>query len=124
MGGRIKMIEKILTFLLTKYQNRESLKVFGGVRSPLWSKTKREFEKKNSKMCSVCGGEKEVQLHHIKPFHLHPELELEHTNLIWLCEAPNRNCHLNMGHLNSFHSYNVDIKKDAEYYLNKIKNRP
>ena len=99
-------------------------KTMGAMRSPLWSKTKRDFEKLHPKVCAACGGMEKVQLHHRQPFHLHPELENNLANLIWLCEADNRNCHLNMGHLNSFQSYNETIEQDAAYWRSKIENRP
>jgi 5-methylcytosine-specific restriction protein A len=67
-------------------------------RSPHWSTVrKRHLEKFPT--CAVCGGNVKLQVHHRHPFHLHPELELEESNLITLCEAPGRNCHLIFGHL-------------------------
>lgn len=44
--------------------------------------------------CSLCSSEKELELHHKKPFHDHPELELDPNNVIVLC----RNCHWWAGH--------------------------
>ena len=47
--------------------------------------------------CQWCGGTTCIEVHHILPFHLHPELELDPSNLITLCEASTE-CHLEHGH--------------------------
>ena len=116
------MIEKLLTWALLKWQNRESLKLFGVARSSEWWKTKLKFEKLHPKVCAVCNGTKSVQLHHKLPFHNHPELENDLNNLIWLCEE--KNCHLRFGHLYSFRSWNETIEDDAKYWRQKISTRP
>lgn len=48
--------------------------------------------------CACCGDDNNVAVHHIKPFHLFPELELEPANLITLCEGGPINCHFIVGH--------------------------
>jgi hypothetical protein len=67
-----------------------------------------------------------LDVHHIRPFHLHPDLELEPSNLITLCEADKGgvNCHLFIGHLGNFKSFNVDVKADASYWREKFQTRP
>jgi hypothetical protein len=60
-----------------------------------------------------------VQVHHIKPFHLHPQLELDPNNLITLCEAKGRDHHLLLGHLDEWESYNVNIRSDVKHYYGK-----
>ena len=94
-------------------------------RSSKWGKIRKEFLKKNSK-CNVCGEKKKLEIHHIRPFNLHPELELEEHNLISLCESRKGGivCHLAIGHLGSYRSYNKDVRLDAENWHNKIINRP
>jgi hypothetical protein len=76
--------------------------------------------------CAVCGGTAKLEVHHIRPFHLHPELELDPANFVTLCEANKGgiNCHLAVGHLGSFKSFNTTVKADAIAWLLKIKNRP
>jgi len=76
--------------------------------------------------CAVCGGDKKIEVHHIHPFHLHPELELDPSNLITLCESGKggMNCHLAEGHLGDFHSFNVDVVQDTAKWAAKIKGRP
>lgn len=76
--------------------------------------------------CAVCGGSVKLEVHHIRPFHLHPSLELDPTNFITLCEANKGgvNCHLLFGHLGNFKSFNTGVLDDAAAWLHKIKNRP
>ena len=67
-----------------------------------------------------------LEVHHIKPFHLNPALELDPINLATLCESKKDgvNCHLWFGHLGNFKSFNVDVIADALFWFNKLKNRP
>ena len=44
--------------------------------------------------CAACGGTDELNVHHVKPFWTHPQLELEPNNLITLC----RSHHYTVGH--------------------------
>jgi hypothetical protein len=57
-----------------------------------------------------------LQVHHVKPFHLLPELELDESNLISLCMGPNE-CHLFIGHGDSFRCYNPNVREDAEKFM-------
>ena len=73
--------------------------------------------------CELCGGTKKLNVHHIKPFHLHPELELDPSNLITLCEEDRGgvNCHLFFGHLGNFRTgVNPDVRQDVESWTNRI----
>jgi 5-methylcytosine-specific restriction enzyme A len=76
--------------------------------------------------CAVCGGSEKLDVHHIRPFHLHPDLELDPNNLVTLCEANKGgvNCHLLFGHLGNFRSFNVEVLADADHWHTKIKTRP
>jgi len=67
-----------------------------------------------------------VEVHHILPFHIHPEKELDPSNLITLCEKKDNgvNCHLLFGHLGSFKSLNAFVVKDSHEWSKKIKGRP
>ena len=97
----------------------------GQKRSSLWNKVRKNFLIKNNK-CAVCGGSKSLEVHHKKPFHLHPDLELNPKNLITLCEAKTNGvtCHLLFGHLGNYKSINVNVDKDVKQWNNKLKNRP
>lgn len=70
----------------------------GTKRSPKWRKFRDDKLKGQS--CSLCGGRKSLVLHHIIPFHLAPDKELDDDNVIILCEAKRYgiNCHLLAGH--------------------------
>ncbi len=94
-------------------------------RSSQWPKV-REAHLHNHPTCALCGGIRKLEVHHIRPFHLHPDLELDPSNFITLCEDDDdgMNCHLAGGHLGNFKSWNVNIVADAAYWLSKIKNRP
>lgn len=100
----------------------EKVKTHGVPRSSLWPKTKREFEKNNPKVCAICRKKKGVQLHHKKPFHLHPELELEPSNLVWLCEnQKDISCHLIFGHFGNFKDkYNPRIDADIKLWNERL----
>lgn len=94
-------------------------------RSPQWP-TVRKHWLDGHPTCALCGGTKVLEVHHIKPFHLHPELELDTTNLITLCEnkGDGVNCHLLFGHLGNFQSYNPNVLADVAAWHEKIVDRP
>lgn len=109
------MINKIKTWL-------GILPTFGGVpRSSHWTSVRREHLKL-SPTCAVCGGTRDIEVHHIKPYNLFPELELVPSNLITLCNHFYH--HLYFGHLGSYSSFNQSIRSDALDWFNRIKNRP
>lgn len=63
--------------------------------------------------CRVCGHTDNLEVHHVAPFHLHPELELDESNLITLCEERGTQCHLKVGHLGSWMKFNPDVRRMA-----------
>ena len=88
-------------------------KTFGAKRSDDWP----SFRKRNiHEKCDVCGKGLFLELHHIRPFHLSPGLELELTNIVTLC----RKHHFELGHFFSWKSYNKEIKQ----WIAQIQNRP
>jgi hypothetical protein len=120
-------------------------------RSPKWPNVARKFSRGKSK-CSCCGKEygaktAGMQVHHRFPFHYcvlagRLDLELDERNLIVLCQnekgTGTEQCHLSIGHLGDFDSYNphldgsikrwkgktmVTIKADP-LWKKKVKNRP
>lgn len=99
--------------------------VFGGIaRSPLWPAA-RKAHLKRFPTCAVTGATNDLEVHHIKPYHLHRELELDPQNLITLTtKFGSLNAHLWFGHLGVFTSYNETVREDAEYFGKKIKERP
>ena len=97
----------------------------GTARSTQWPAVRRAYLKTHGR-CAVCDGTKKLDVHHIAPFHIYPELELEAANFITLCEnnKDGVNCHLFVGHLGNFKSYNSDARADAAIWNKKIRDRP
>jgi 5-methylcytosine-specific restriction protein A len=91
------------------------------LRSSHWPKVRAEYLEQHP-TCEVCGATEKLNVHHILPFHLHPQLELDPDNLITLCEDEAYvNCHLFVGHLANFRGYNPDVVKDAAEWNAKLK---
>jgi len=110
----------MISWLLDKIRAIFYPDLFGG-RSSQWSRVRKENIKDYCEMCERKGGLlRSLELHHVQPFHLKPELELDPTNFITAC----RHCHLYFAHLGSFKSFNIDIKKDAVSWQLRRKNRP
>ena len=103
----------------------EKAKVPAGTkRSDKWPEVRAAYLKEHSS-CAVCGGTEKLEVHHCHPFHLHPELELDDTNFITLCEANKDgfDCHLGIGHSGSFKAYNPNVIEDAALINKRIKER-
>lgn len=82
-------------------------------RSSQWPTHRKHWLELNSE-CTACGSKEGLQVHHVKPFHLARELELDYNNYITLCEATGgRECHLHVGHKGSFRNENPAVRKDA-----------
>lgn len=88
-------------------------------RSSKWPTVQREHLRQEPK-CQVCGTKKKCAVHHLQPFHLFPDLELETSNLVTLC----LDHHLLVGHLMSWKSYNPRCLSDCVDWQRKIKDRP
>ena len=83
------------------------------LRSPKWPEVERAHLDAEPR-CQWCSGQMRPQVHHIAPFHLHPELELEQSNLITLCEdGGDLNCHFIHGHLRNWRSFNPYIREQC-----------
>lgn len=95
---------------LIKYKHRD--KKLGKTRSPKWAKVGHDYLLK-SPVCEACGSTNQLNVHHKKPFHLYPELELDTNNLITLCM--DNDCHLLIGHGGNFKKYNPNIDIDVLY---------
>lgn len=91
-------------------------------RSSHW-RSKRTQHLRYEPTCRACGGKEKLNVHHIIPFHIDPNRELDDTNLITLCEN-GANCHLMFGHLKDWKAYNPHVRVMAESMLQLIKNRP
>lgn len=72
-----------------------------------WLDIARKYRRHNP-ICEVCGSNNSIEIHHIKPAALYPNLIYDETNLISLCRKGN-NCHLRFGHNGNYNNYNPDI---------------
>lgn len=90
-------------------------------RSPRWSSVRKHHLQKNP-TCAACGDTDKLEVHHIQPFHTHPELELEPSNLISLCESKSYGiiCHLLIGHNGNYKLINPNVVGDSEEWLQKL----
>jgi 5-methylcytosine-specific restriction protein A len=84
-------------------------------RSGRWPTVEKHFREEHP-TCAACGGTKNINIHHIHPFHVFPALELDPNNLITLCMGK-LECHLQLGHFGNFKFYNPNIRKDAATVL-------
>jgi hypothetical protein len=91
-------------------------------RSSGWNRVKNEHLSMNP-ACAACGSKENLQVHHKMPFHLNPALELDLKNLITLCMEPGVECHLNVGHGDSWKCYNPEVQKDAADLLKNPRHR-
>lgn len=116
----------VMKQLIANLKDKISGKVPSGrKRSSKWPAARKQHLGKFP-ACAVCGSIEKVEVHHKKPFHLHPELELDPNNFISLCESKNNgiNCHLFIGHLGSYKSLNNNVEEDAKAWNKKLSNRP
>ena len=90
-------------------------------RSGHWA-TVRKLHLEKCPSCQVCGGTEKLEVHHIQPFHLNPDLELHPENLVTLCESGKGglNCHLAFGHLGNFKQFNPEVQADAFTWCRKL----
>lgn len=95
--------------------------VAGKRRSTRWPSVRARHLREHP-ACAACGSREQLSVHHIRPYHKFPELELDPDNFITLCEY--HNCHLLLGHLCSWYSNNPAVARDAARFLQKIRNRP
>ena len=93
----------------------------GAARSDKWPLVRDAWLKEHP-TCAVCGTRNGVEAHHIQPFHEHPALELDPTNLITL----GRDCqhHITFGHLGDYKSHNPRCVADATLWNAKYASRP
>jgi len=93
----------------------------GGKRSPRWRDIQRNHIILNPE-CNACGTRIKLQVHHIKPFHTHPELELEPSNLWTLCNRRWRRCHFIFGHFYNWRRINPNVVRDTNNWNKKHAN--
>ena len=92
-------------------------KLYG--RSSQWRKVRTEHLESNP-TCAACGRKDDLDVHHIVPYHVDPNRELDPTNLITLC---GKRCHFVFGHLMDWKSWNENVVRDSTLYLLAKTNR-
>jgi hypothetical protein len=80
-------------------------------RSDKWPALERRFRAEHP-TCAACGGSDRLNVHHVKPYHDFPELELDPNNLITMCMGE-KECHLKIAHCGNFKLYNPNVRADA-----------
>lgn len=89
-------------------------------RSSRWSTVRDAFVKAHP-ACAACGSKDNLNVHHIRPYHVYPELELDRSNLIVLCEGPVVNCHFLFGHMRNWKSWNPNVVLLARSWADALK---
>lgn len=88
--------------------------VTGAARSPQWASFSKRYLRGRS--CIACGSREGLTAHHVVPFHMRPDLELDEKNLVPLCTD---RCHIVHGHFNDFRLDNPKVREDCAEYLRK-----
>jgi 5-methylcytosine-specific restriction endonuclease McrA len=90
-------------------------------RSSKWRAFRKRYIE-NHPACALCGSYVAVEVHHIQPFNIAPELELDETNCISLCEYKKFgvNCHLLFGHHGNYRKINKDVLADVASWRLKL----
>jgi hypothetical protein len=114
----MKLLLGIWELLLACYDWAYSV---GSTRSSKWPAKRRQHLARQP-ACQWCGTLKYPEVHHIDPVHKAPEKELDDNNLITLCGG--NNCHLNMGHLGNWASWNSTVVEDCKQWQTKRSKRP
>jgi len=99
--------------------NKDKLYLSQFTRSQEWPKIRRAYLR-NFDACAVCNTTKRLSAHHLLPFQLYPESELDMKNLITLCPAH----HLFIGHLGRWASFNINAVEDAAIWKERFRSRP
>lgn len=107
MNNILKKIKHV--YNVTHSTIREKIK--SRSRSSQWDNVREEFLK-SSPFCLACGSSTRLQVHHVKPFHIYPELELDQMNLVALCMSEH-DCHLYIGHGGNFKCWNPNVVENA-----------
>jgi hypothetical protein len=90
------------------------------VRSSRWASVRKEYLQRWN-WCAACGRKNFLEVHHIIPVSQDKAQELVVDNLITLCRPT---CHLLIGHLNDWSSWNPEVKSDSDHLLRRIRSRP
>lgn len=94
--------------------------VYGAApRSPRWPAARRKHLQ-TSPRCEACERDTSIEVHHVIPYHIAPDLELAPGNLMTLCQ----DCHFIFGHYSDWRSHNVTVRVDAAAWIERVRCRP
>jgi hypothetical protein len=110
---------KLFVWLSDFVRRIEREPALGLARAGGWPALKR-VHLANHPACEVCGSEEDCTAHHVRPVHVSSELELDPANLWTMCGR----CHLLIGHLGDWRSWNIGVRFDSEILRKKIRERP
>ena len=88
-------------------------------RSPHWPALEHQHLQQFPE-CQVCGTREHCEVHHVKPFHLFPELELSPDNLLTLCRVH----HFWHGHYGDWAAWAPHVVVKAASLRAEIRHRP
>lgn len=97
-------------------------------RSPEWPRVRAEHLKQHPE-CAACGWKgigkehRGLVVHHLRPFHIAPELELSPDNLVTACGSDHWNCHFRIFHLGRWDCWNEHAIEDAAYFRKRLESR-
>jgi hypothetical protein len=89
------------------------------IRASSWA-TFRKHVLAENRSCVVCGRPATI-VHHVKPVHLYPSLELDPSNCRPICCEEE---HRILGHLLNYHSWNPKFDEDAARFRDSVRTRP
>ena len=116
----IAVIQDVVALLARAVGLLPKRPIYGAARSGKWPALERNWLKVHPH-CAACGTSEQVSVHHKRPFHLHPDLELDPANLITLCEK--HCCHLMHGHNGDWHAYNPHVEEDTRFFRRRVEQR-
>ena len=98
---------------------RHSPPILGTPRSSGWPKVEKAHLAEQP-ACVACGSRKDLNAHHILPFHVRPDLELADKNLVTLCRFD----HFVFGHFHDWKSWNPDVLANVAAYRKELDAKP
>ena len=113
--------------MINKHPSDVEAEAHGVVRSSEVTEAQYNFLK-TAEICACCGRDKKhvtLEAHHKIPFHIlfligRNELACEPRIFVPLCEntakTKSNDCHITIGHLQSFQSYNPKVDEDCKKY--------
>lgn len=74
-----------------------------------WRKVRNAYVRTHP-VCAACGYDKDIQVHHIQPWHINERLRYDSENLVTLCQP----CHFRYGHFCNWKDWNPLIETLAD----------